>query len=156
MKNAGKILIILGVVFGFFAIRANWREYKYRQVVATAKANVLSVETKPFSGKAVASIQYKLVYQHDYTPDTISYSTTEEYSTKEPLPSLEELKAVDFYVHYVPKSKQSETTFPERISVSNMPQYESFNRFQGFGIMLVFILLGCMMQYFSKNKASYN
>ncbi|MDD3005318.1 hypothetical protein [Flavobacterium sp.] len=156
MKNTGKILIIIGIIFGLLSIRSVWREHKYQQVVTTAKANVLSVETKPFSGKAVASIQYKLVYQHDDVLDTISYATTEEYSIKEPLPSLEELKAVDFYVHYVPKSKQSETAFPESVSVSNMPQYESFNRFQGFGSMLVFILLGCMILYFSKNKVDHN
>lgn len=136
MKNTGKILIILGVVFGILGIRSLWREYKYHQVVTTAKTNVLSVETKPFSGKAVASIQYKLVYQHDYTPDTISYSTTEEYSTKEPLPSLEELKAVDFYVHYVPKSKQSKTAFPNRIYINNDSIYKAEYRLSFFVNML--------------------
>ncbi|GAB1371982.1 hypothetical protein MASR1M45_20440 [Candidatus Kapaibacterium sp.] len=65
MKNVVKILIITGIIFGLLNIQSVWREYKYQQVVTTAKANVLSVEIKPFSGKALASIQYKLVYQHD-------------------------------------------------------------------------------------------
>jgi len=82
MKNIGKIIIIIiiGIIFGLLSIRSVWREYKYQQVVTIAKANVLSVATKPFSGKALASIQYKLVYQHDHILDTISYSTAEEYS----------------------------------------------------------------------------
>lgn len=136
MKKAGKILIILGVVFGLLGIRSLWREYKFQQIVTTAKANVLSLETKPFSGKALSSIQYKLVYQHDDVLDTISYATTEEYSIKEPLPSLEELKAVDFYVHYVPKSKQSETAFPDRIYINNYSIYKAEYRLSFFVNML--------------------
>lgn len=89
MKNVVKILIITGIIFGLLNIRSVWRKYKYQQVVTTAKANVLSVEIKPFSGKALASIQYKLVYQHDQILDTISYSTTEECSIKSHLPSIE-------------------------------------------------------------------
>ena len=136
MKNIGKILIIRGIIFGLLGIRSVWREYKFQQIVTTTKANVMSVETKPFSGKAVASIQYKLVYQHDHILDTISYSTTEEYSIKRPLPSIEELKAIDFYVHYVPKSKQSETAFPDRIYINNNSKYEGEYSFSFFVNML--------------------
>lgn len=60
MKNVVKILIITGIIFGLLNIQSVWREYKYQQVVTTAKANVLSVEINPFSGKALASIQYKV------------------------------------------------------------------------------------------------
>ena len=152
MKNAGKILIILGVVFGLLGIRSLWREYKYHQVVTTAKANVLFVETKPFSGKAVASIRYKLVYQHDYATDTIPYSTTEEYSIKEPLPSSEELKALDFYVHYVPKTKQSETTFPDRIYINNDSIYKAEYRFSFFVNMLFCFIFGGILNLFFRTK----
>ncbi len=136
MKNTSKIIIIIGIIFGLLSIRSVWREHKYQQVVTTAKATVLSVETKPFSGKTVVSIQYKLVYQHDYVPDTISYSTTEEYFIKEPLPSLEELKTVDFYVHYVPKPKQIEATFFDHIYINNDSIYKAEYRFTFFVYML--------------------
>lgn len=48
MKNIGKILIIIGIIFGLLGIRSVWREYKFQQIVTTTKANVMSVETKPF------------------------------------------------------------------------------------------------------------
>lgn len=68
--------------------------------------------------------------------DTISYSTTEEYSIKNPLHSIEELNAIDFYVHYVPKSKQSETAFFDHFYINNDAIYKAEYRFSFFVNML--------------------
>lgn len=51
MKNAGKILFVLGVVLGLLGIWSVWRDYTYRKASVVVKAEVLSAEIKDIRTK---------------------------------------------------------------------------------------------------------
>ena len=135
-----KITLFLCVVCLILGIRTNWREYTFRKASTVAKATVISVDTKLKSGKAIANVDYVLAYERDNVTDTISHFTTEAYSLKEPLPSIEELKKNNFYIHYVPKIKSNETPFKDRLFISDSNLLE--NDFDtGWFIRMIFVLM---------------
>lgn len=146
MKILGNLLIIIGIISGLLGVRSYWRDYTYKKASIAVKASVKSVEIKPFSGKAVAGIDYTLNYMRDGIADSTKYNTTEEYSFKNPLPTAEELQATPFYVRYVPQNRRTETSFPNRVTVNNNGKYEGFYNRAVFGQMFVLILLGYMVK----------
>ena len=139
-KHINKITLFLSVVCLILGIRTNWREYTFRKASTVAKATVISVHTELQSGKAVANVNYMLAYERDNKTDTISFPTTTEYSLKKPLPSIEELKKNNFYIHYVPKIKRNETPFQDRVFISNNVVQES-TFYSGWFNLMVLILL---------------
>lgn len=126
-------------------IRTNWREYTFRKASTASKATVISVDTKLKSGKAIANVDYVLTYERDNVTDTISHFTTEAYSLKEPLPSIEELKKNNFYIHYVPKIKSNETPFKDRVFISNNKVLESIFDSGWFSRMIFILILGYIL-----------
>ena len=139
-KHINKITLFLSMICLILGIRTNWREYTFRKASTVAKAKVISVDTKLKSGKAIANVDYVLTYKRDNLIDTLSYSTTEAYSLKEPLPSIEELKKNNFYIHYVPKIKSNETPFKDRLFISDSNLLE--NDFDtGWFIRMIFVLM---------------
>ena len=62
----------------------------------------------------------------DGVADSTEHNFSKAYTNIDPLPTIEELQAVSFYVRYVPKDKQSETLYPKRVIVSNKSEYEGF------------------------------
>lgn len=135
-----RITLFLCVVCLILGIRTNWREYTFRKASTAAKATVISVDTELKSGRAIANVDYVLTYKRDYLIDTLSYSTTEAYSTTEPLPSIEELKNNVFYVHYVPKIKSNESPFKDRLFISDSNLLEN-DFYTGWFIRMIFVLM---------------
>lgn len=86
-----------------------------------------------------------LTYKRDNLIDTLSYSTTEAYSLKEPLPSIEELKKNNFYIHYVPKIKSDATPFKDRVFISNNKVLESIFDSGWFSRMIFILILGYIL-----------
>lgn len=139
-KHINKITLFLSLICLILGIRTNWREYTFRKASTVANATIISVDTKLKSGKAIANVDYVLTYKRDNLIDTLSYSTTEAYSLKEPLPSIEELKKNNFYIHYVPKIKSNETPFKDRLFISDSNLLE--NDFDtGWFSRIIFILI---------------
>lgn len=42
----GKVLMVLGVVFGLLGISSVWKDYTYRKASVVVKAQILSIEIK--------------------------------------------------------------------------------------------------------------
>ncbi len=139
-KHINKITLFLSLICLILGIRTNWREYTFRKASTVAKATIISVDTKLQSGKAIANVDYVLTYKRDNLIDTLSYSTTEAYSLKEPLPSIEELKKNNFYIHYVPKIKSNETPFKDRLFISDSNLLENDFDTRWF-IRMIFVLM---------------
>ncbi|MBL7837526.1 MAG: hypothetical protein JNM67_08420 [Bacteroidetes bacterium] len=97
------------------------------------------------SGKARDNVDYVLTYKRDNLIDTLSYSTTEAYSLKEPLPSIEELKKNNFYIHYVPKIKSNETPFKDRLFISDSNLLENDFDTGWFSRMIFILILGYIL-----------
>jgi ribosomal protein S8E len=140
-STIGKLLIGLSVSCGILGVLSNWREYNYRKATIVAKASIVSVDIKPKSGKAMASVDYVIIYEKDNAVDTLTYTTTEEFSADNPLPSVEELKAHDVYVHYVPINRQSDTSFRDRLHVSGSQEIEASFSSKWFTFSLVILVL---------------
>ena len=134
-----RITLFLCVVCLILGIRTNWREYTFRKASTAAKATVISVDTE-LTGKAIAIVDYVLAYERDNVTDTISHFTTEAYYTTKPLPSIEELKNNVFYVHYVPKIKNNETPFKDRLFISDSNLLEN-DFYTGWFIRMIFVLM---------------
>ncbi len=139
-KHINKITLFVSLICLILGIRTNWREYTFRKASTVANATIISVDTKLKSGKAIANVDYVLTYKRDNLIDTLSYSTTEAYSLKEPLPSIEELKKNNFYIHYVPKIKSNETPFKDRLFISDSNLLENDFDTRWF-IRMIFVLM---------------
>jgi len=163
MNYAGKVLIILGVVYGLFGIRSFLREYSYQKGSIVVKATILSVEIKDIRTngnyylKPTHHITYHLRFLRDGNMDTLSeksnfllYPDGTTINNPNKIPSVGQLMKQEKYVRYVPKSKKKETSFPDRIDINNNGEYESFNSFQFFISMVSMILLGLLIRSFSK------
>ncbi|MGV6945257.1 hypothetical protein [Sphingobacterium kyonggiense] len=163
MKYAGKVLIILGVVYGLFGIRSFLREYSYQKGSIVVKATILSVEIKDnrtngnYYLKPTHHITHHLRFLRDGNMDTLSeksnfllYPEGKTINNPNKIPSVGQLMKQEKYVRYVPKSKKKETSFPDRIDINNNGEYESFNSFQYFFSMASMMLLGLLIRYFSK------
>lgn len=116
-----------------------------------AKASVQTAEVKPMSGKAIASIRLTLTYFRDDVADSIEHNFSESYSIKNPLPSIDKLKAATYYVRYVPKEKRTEK-IPNWVLVSSNEEFDGLYGRSSFGQMFTCILLGFMIKLFGKRK----
>lgn len=47
----GKVLMVLGVVFGLLGISSVWKDYTYRKASVVGKAQILSIEIKDIRAK---------------------------------------------------------------------------------------------------------
>lgn len=147
MRKIGVILIIIGFLFGILGVVSFWRDNSFKKASTASKAIVDSVDIKPIRD-GLSNIFYYLVYMRDGSMDTREHQITTEYTIKNPIPSVEELKSTIFYVHYVPSANKERTYFPERVYVNNSPEYEGLYKEALFGQMLTLILLGIMVRLF--------
>ncbi len=152
MKIISVVLISIGILSGLLGTKSFWRDQAYEKASIPVKGSVEWLEFKPMSGKAVASIAIMLSYIRDGIVDSTEHQFSILYTTSDPLPTEEELKAAPYYVRYVPKEKRNETTFPNRVMVSNGLAYEGFYNHALFGQMFTFILLGLMIRLFGRKK----
>ena len=150
MKAFGILLIIVGIICGLLGARSYWQDNTYKKASIAVKASVVSVEVKPMSGKAVASIKMVLSYLRDGVADSTAHNFSMAYTNKNPLPAVQELQASLLYVHYVPRVKRSETSYPNRVVVSGNGVYDGFYNRALFGQMFTFVLLGFMVRKFGK------
>lgn len=151
MRKVGTVLILIGILFGIFGVWTFWREYGYERARVVTKGTVSSVRTEPIRD-GLANILYTLTYLRDGATDTIEHKMTEEWTDKNPLPTLEQLQAQTFYIHYVPKENRSETVYPKRVMVLDSEDYPSFYYPTAFGQMVTFILIGFMVRLFFPKK----
>ncbi|HCF62836.1 MAG TPA: hypothetical protein DEU93_00600 [Chitinophagaceae bacterium] len=156
MKAISIILIVVGIIFGFLSLRSFWSDHAYEKASTTVKASVKSVDIKPMSGKAVASIRRVLYYIRDGVADSTEQNYSKLYTNNNPLPSEEELKSTSLYVRYVPKNRRSETVFPDRVLVSSDEEYEGYYNRAMFGQMFAFILLGLMIRLWRRKNNPHN
>lgn len=151
MRKVGTVLIVIGILFGLFGVWTFWREYGYEKARIVTKATVSSVRTEPIRD-GLSNILYTLTYLRDGTTDTTEHKITEQWTDKNPLPTLEQLQAQTFYIHYVPKEKRSETVYPRRVMVLDSEDYPSFYYPTSFGQMFTFILMGFIVRWFFPKK----
>ncbi len=156
MKAISIISIFVGVIFGSLGIRSYLRDNAYKKASITVKASVKSVDIKPMSGKAVASIRRVLYYIRDGVADSTEQNYSELYTNNNPLPSEEELKSKSLYVRYVPKNRRSETAFPDRVLVSSDEEYEGYYNRAMFGQMFAVLLLGLMIRLWRRKNNRHN
>lgn len=151
MRIISIILIITGIIFGLFGVRSYWRDDAYAKASIIVKASVISAEVKPMSGKAVASIRLVLSYKRDGGLDSLEHHYSEAYSSQNPLPTVEKLKAASPCVRYVPKDKRSKMS-PNWVLVSDNGEFEGWYGRSSFMQMFTFILLGIMVRMFGKKR----
>lgn len=152
MRIIGVILILLGIIFGLLGVRSYLRDTAYGKASIAVKASVKSVEIKPMSGKAVASIRREIYYMRDGVADSTEQSFAEAFTQNDPLPTPAELQAAELYVRYVPKSRRTETAFPDRVMVSSNEEYGGYYNSALFGQMFTFVLLGLMIRYLGRSS----
>lgn len=152
MKTLGVVLIIIGIIPGLLGVRSYLRDDAYVKASIAVKSSVKSVEIKPMSGKAVASIHLVLSYIRDGVADSTEHNFAQEYTDKCPLPTVEEFKATSYYVRYVPKEKRSEM-IPNWVMVSSEGEFDGLYGRALFGQMFTFILLGFMVRMFGRERS---
>lgn len=138
-------LVIFCVCCLFITFISNWREYQFRKASVPARAGIFSVTVKPMSGKAVASIEYGIIYRRDGKQDTIHFSTAQAFSDSEPLPEIAQLKKNVFFIHYIPKGKKHKTPHSERIYIQNGDTLESNFTTGWLTAMFVVLLFGYLL-----------
>lgn len=136
---------ILAVVCGLFGVMQIIREIKHRNASVVAKARTLSVEIKPVRD-AVSTILYTFEFEKDNKLDTLQHSLTQGHTIYTPLPSMEELRSSDFYLHYIPEHKKSKTPFSDRLYINNSKEIDLPYRFSPFMIMFVLFLTTYLLQ----------
>ncbi len=147
MKYIGNIVIVFGIVFGLFAIRSFWVDWRYENASISVKANVLSVEVKKVK-PMVASLIYVLQYMRDSKLDTIVHKKNVVYSLEEPLPSNEKLKNKPQYVRYVPEGNLLQTSLSSQIIVNDDGEYDSEFRYSKFITVFVCGFIGYFIRRF--------
>jgi hypothetical protein len=170
MKNVGKILIIIGIIFGLFGTRSVWKDYTYRKASVVVKAKVVFAEIKDIRTKygnyylkPTHQINQKLAFLRDGSMDTISlqsnfllYTEGKTIKNPNPIPTVEQLMKGVKYVRYIPESKKNETTFPDRIDINNDGKYEAEYKLSYFFNMLFCIVFGRILHLFFRTKKSSN
>lgn len=151
MKTIGIILTTLGIISGLLGIRSYWRDYTYKKVSIAVKPSAKSVVIEPVRN-GLSNIIYSILFDRDGAVDTTEHKITEEYTYKNPLPTIEQLQAASLYVHYVPKDKRSETAFPYRVVVTSDGIYPGFYNRALLGQMFTFILIGYMVRMFGQKQ----
>lgn len=119
------------------------------------KAKVIDAHITTFSGKGIASVHYKVTYMHNTKIDTLTVFSSVEISTKNPIPTVEDLKKHPIFVHYIPIEKKSKTAFSDRISTTTdgkltSPFYSGWFNFTAF--LLLFSYLAKPTIFQSKAK----
>jgi predicted GH43/DUF377 family glycosyl hydrolase len=166
MKNAGKILFVLGVVFGLLGIWSVWRDYTYRKASVVVKAEVLSAEIKDIRTKytnyylkPTHHITHHLAFERDGVIDTLIdksnfllYTGDKTIKNPNPIPTVEQLMKQEKYVRYVPESKKNETAFPDRIDINNDGKYVTEHRLSFFLKMLFCFVFGGILNLFFRTK----
>lgn len=152
LRTIGIIIIIAGIIFGISGVKSYLRDDAYAKASVVSTASVKSAEIKPMSGKAVGSIRLILTYVRDGVADSTELNFAEAYSDNNPLPTEVELKAVSYYVRYVPKEKRSEN-IPNWVMVNRTGEFEGFYGRSSFGQMFTLILLGFMVRMFGRKKS---
>jgi hypothetical protein len=162
----GKALMVLGVVFGLLGINSVWKDYTYRKASVVVKSQILSVEIKDIRAKhgnyylkPTHHINQQLTFLRDGSMDTITlksnfmlYTEARLLDNPNPVPTVEQLMKQEKYVRYVPKSKQSETTFPDRIDINNDGIYEAEYKLSFFVNMLFCFIFGGILNLFFRAK----
>lgn len=151
MRIASTILIVIGTLFGLFGVWALWRENGFERARVVTKGTVSSVRTEPVRN-GLTNILYTITYQRDGATDSIEHKLTEQWTDSNPLPTLEQLQAQKFFIHYVPKEKRSKTVYPKRVMVLDSEDYPRFYYPTAFGQMVTFILIGFMVRLFFPKK----
>lgn len=151
MRKIGLLLIIIGILFGLFGVWTIWRDYRYEKARMVAKANIVSVKIEPIRN-GLSNILYTLTYNRDGVIDTTEHKITEEWTIKNPLLTIAQLQSQTFYIHYVPRERRSETSFPKRVLVLESKAYPGFYSRSSFGQMFTFILMGFMVRLFSRKQ----
>ncbi|MCK9453393.1 MAG: hypothetical protein M0Q90_16985 [Bacteroidales bacterium] len=168
MKNTGKILIIIGIIFGLLGISSVWKDYTYRKASVVVKGKILSVEIKDIRAKygnyylkPTHHIDQHLTFLRDGSMDTITLKSnfllyTKGKTTKNPnpIPTVEQLMKHEKYVRYVPESKKNETVFPERIDINNNREYVAQHRTSFFFNMVFCFVFGGILNLFFRTKKS--
>lgn len=151
MRKVGTVLIVIGILFGLFGVWTFWREYGYERTRIVTKATVSSVRTEPIRD-GLSNILYTLTYLRDGTTNTTEHKITEQWTDKNPLPTMAQLRTQTFFIHYVPKEKRSKTAYPGRVMVLDSEDYPSFYYPTAFGQMFTFILMGFIVRWFFPKK----
>lgn len=165
----GKALMVLGVLFGLLGISSVWKDYTYRKASVVVKAQILSTEIKDIRAKhgnyylkPTHHIDQQLTFLRDGSIDTITlksnfmlYTEGRFIDNPNPVPTVEQLMKLEKYVRYVPKSKQSETTFPDRIDINNDGVYEANYRLSFFFNMLFCFIFGRILNLFFREKNKF-
>lgn len=122
MKRKSNTLRMIVLFFCFLfvslGVLKNWREFNYRRACIAMKAKVIDADITVASGKGMASAHYKVTYLHDAKVDTLTVFSSIELSTKQPPPSIEELKSHSVFVHYVPLRNRAKTSLYDRITTT--------------------------------------
>ncbi len=150
MKNTGKLIIIIGIIFGLLGISSAWKDYTYRKASVVVKAEIASAEINDIRTKhgnyylkPTHHIHQSLVFLRDGKMDTILlksnfllYTEGRFLDNPNPVPEVDQLMKQDKYVRYVPDNKKKETAFPDRIDINSDGIYEAEYRFTFFVYMM--------------------
>jgi hypothetical protein len=151
MRIISTVLIVIGILFGLFGVWTFWREYGFERARVVTKGTVSSVRTEPVRN-GLTNILYTITFLRDGATDSIEHKLTEQWTDSNPLPTLEQLQAQTFFIHYVPKEKRSKTVYPKRVMVLDSEDYPRFYYPTAFGQMFTFILIGFMVRLFFPKK----
>ena len=153
MKTVRNLFVFLAIISFFFGIRSFWRDYSHRKASVASKATVLTVVIKPIRS-GLASIVYSIAYMRDDVTDIMDVRTTDDYTYKDPLPSMEELRAATFYVHYVPKDKKGDSAFPDRILVNSSAEFDLPYSHGWFIRIVIFLVIAYLIRPFPNHRHS--
>lgn len=151
MRTVGTVLIVIGILFGLFAGWSFWRDHRFKQARTVTKGTIASVKIEPIRS-GLSNILYTITYLRDGITDTTEHKITQQYSIKDPLPTIVQLQSANFYVHYVPRDRRSKTSFPKRSMVLDSETYPGFYNRASLGQMFTFILMGFMVRGFFPKK----
>lgn len=105
MKNTGKIIIIIGIIFGLLGISSVWKDYTYRKASVVVKAEIASAEINDIRTKhgnyylkPTHHIHQSLAFLRDGMMDTILlksnfllYTEGRFLDNPNPVPDVEQL-----------------------------------------------------------------
>lgn len=151
MRIVSKVLIMIGILFGLFGVWSFWREYGYEKARTVTKATISSVRIEPIRS-GLSNILYTLNYKRDGNMDSIEHKITEEWTYKNPLPTIEQLRSQTFYIHFVPIERRNETAYPRRVMVLDSENYPRFYYPTSFKQMITFFLMGFMVRLFGRKR----
>ena len=153
MRLVSTVLLIVSGIFGLLGARSYWRDQGYKNASVAVRGTVRSVEIQKIRD-GLSNIIYSLAYLRDGITDSTQHKITTAYTNADPLPTLKELQAASFYVRYVPKPRQRETAYPERVMVHSNSTYPGYFNRSLFGQMFTFAIIGFMVRLFGRKGKS--